>query len=706
MTQHYLETMFTPSAIAVFGASDRHNSVGTKVLKNLLTGNYQGQIYAINPKHTHVQGLTCHPSIKQIKESIDLAIIATPARFVPEIIKQCGENGIHAAIVLSSGFSETGTIDGKALEKELLENARLHKIRLIGPNCLGVMRPSIMMNATFDNNFALPGSLALVSQSGAISASILDWAMPRKIGFSTIVSMGNNADIDFGDIIDYLALDPNTESILLYIEGIKNPKHFMSSLRAAARIKPVIAIKAGKNSQGSRAALSHTGALIGSDEVFDAALRRGGAIRVMSIEDLFSASEILTTPKKIAGNRLAIITNGGGAGVLAADRASELNVTLPILTNSLITELNQVLPTQWSHQNPIDIIGDATPERYHSTLDICNRSDDFDAILTILVPVSMSDPQKVAKQIIKYAKKCKKLIFVCWMGEKQVRSSWKLFAKHHIPYFNTPEKAIEAFSYLADYHHNQQLLMQAPDKLMPSNKPELKSAVSIINSVLTQNRTVLTASETKKILTIFGIPVIESVPVNSVTAATTAANKLGFPVVMKINSPDISHKAQAGGVCLNIQNNTELSEAYERILHDVSTHYPTANLLGVTIEPQYKNVFDREIMVGILRDIVFGPIISFGTGGGLVELLNDKALSLPPLNHFIIKQLIRTANILKPAGILHALSTAQMDGIISILLAVSEIACELPQIQEMDINPFILTETGMIAVDARMVVSR
>lgn len=705
MSRHYLGKLFSPLSIAIIGASDRLNSVGMKVFRNLLQENFDGKLYAVNPKHKQVQEQPCFSSVKEVTESIDLAIIATPAKTVPNIIVECGEKGIPIAIVLSSGFSEIGE-EGKALEKAMLDAAKRCHMHLIGPNCLGIMRPHIKMNATFDNNFALPGSIALVSQSGALSAGILDWAMGRKMGFSALISLGNCADIDFGDILDYLALDPHTKSILLYIEGIKNPRHFISALKAAARMKPVIVIKAGKNSQGSRAALSHTGALIGSDEVFDAALNRAGAVRVSEIEDLFAASEILSSPKKINGNRLIVVTNGGGAGVMAADRAAELKVELPTLNDHLITQLNKALPSQWSHQNPIDIIGDATPERYHAALEISKMDEDIDGILVILVPVSMSNPHEVAKQVIRDAKKTDKLIITCWMGEKQVKSSWKLFAKHNIPYFNTPEKAIEAFSYLADYHRNQKLLMQVPAPFSDEFNPDVAAARSIINSVLQEKRTVLTAYETKEILKLFGIPVTKTIQANTVEKAVEAVESLEYPVVMKINSPDITHKSQAGGVYLNLTTAKQVHDTFLKLMSHIKITYPEAKIFGVTIESQYQNKFDREIMIGLMHDLVFGPVISFGAGGTLVEIIRDKALALPPLNRFIARQLIAKSRILKPSGKLRAVSEIQLENIVNIILRVSEMICELPEIQEMDINPFIINDSGMMAVDARMIVEK
>lgn len=704
MSHHFLEKLFSPTSIAVIGASDKPKSVGMKVFQNLLKEKFSGKIFAVNPKHKHVQDQVCFPSVKDIKDSIDLAVIAAPAKSVPAIINECGEKNIHTAIVLSSGFSETGN-DGKILENEMLAAARKHQVHIIGPNCLGVMRPSKNLNATFDNNFAIPGSIALVSQSGALSAGILDWAITKKIGFSAIVSLGNNANVDFGDVLDYLALDSQTKSIMLYIEGLKHPRQFMSALRSAARIKPVIALKAGKNATGSRAALSHTGALIGNDDVFDIALSRGGAVRVAKIEDLFSASEILSSQKKLNGNRLAVITNGGGAGVIAADRATELGIELPSLTEAMIQELNKILPNQWSHQNPIDIIGDATPERYSGTLEICKKNKIFDGILTILVPVAMSSPLKVAKEVIKDSQK-NEILLACWLGEKHVKSSWKLFSKNNVPYFDTPEKAVEAFSYLANFYRNQKLLTQVPSSSPPQFKSDILKARQLIESVLTAGRSVLTLYESKEILKLFGIPVAETIEADTAEKAVEAAKKIGMPVVMKINSPDISHKSAAGGVILNLRTEDEITIAFKKLMQRIKENYPNANVFGVTIEHQYSNQINREIMIGVIRDIVFGPVISFGAGGTLVEVFKDRALALPPLNSFIANGLIAKTRILKSGGKLLSLSKTQWDSIINILLRVSEMVCELPYIQEMDINPLIMEENGLLAVDARMVVTK
>jgi len=700
---HYLDQLFNPSSIAVIGASDRPNSVGMKVFHHLLKGNFAGHLFPVNLKHKKIQGKQAFASIKDIIQPIDLVIITTPASVVPHIMSECGEKGVRAAVVISAGFSETGS-KGKGLERAVINLAHQYRIRLIGPNCLGIMRPYLNINATFDDNAAIPGHIAFVSQSGAIIAAILDWALNKQIGFSSIISLGNAADLDFGEILDFLALDTETKSILLYIEGIHHSRRFMSGLRAAARMKPVIVIKGGRNSQGSRAAQSHTGALVGDDDVFDAALRRAGAVRVMTIEQLFSAANIFSTQYRTKGNRLAIITNGGGAGVMAADAASELKVNLPKLSEQTIAKLNQVLPSTWSHQNPIDIIGDAPPERYHATVDICSKDENIDGLLTILIPVAMTDPLNVAKQVIADAKESDKPILACWMGAKHVKSSWLLFAENKIPYFDTPEAAVAAFSYLANYSHNQKLLLQVPAPLSPQPKPDINGARLIIESALSEQRKILTTIESKAILKAFGIPITQTIEVRSANEALVAAESIQFPVVMKINSPDITHKQDAGGVQLNIENAESVRSTFNQLIENAKCYSPSAKILGVTIESMYKNTNNRELLIGVIRDKVFGPVITFGSGGSLVEIIKDRAIALPPLNQVIARDLISRTRVAKLLGQFRNMLPANLDALINILLRVSEMVCELPFIQEMDINPLLINDKEAVAVDARIVI--
>ncbi|MCP0913772.1 bifunctional acetate--CoA ligase family protein/GNAT family N-acetyltransferase [Legionella sp. 27cVA30] len=703
MSAHYLDKFFNPSAIAVIGASSRTNSVGMKVFANLLGANFAGQLYPVNPKHTKIQGYHAFPNVLDIPHAIDLAIITTPAQTVPIILDQCGKKNIKAAVIISAGFSESGN-EGKEWEQSALNLAHHYNMRLIGPNCLGLMRPACGLNATFNNTFAMSGSIALVSQSGAICAAILDWAIDKRIGLSAMVSLGNAVDLDFGEILDFLAVDAETKSILLYIEGIHNARRFMSGLRAAARMKPVIVIKGGRLAQGSRAAYSHTGALVGDDDAFDAALRQAGAVRVMTIKQLFSAAEILSSNYRTQGNRLAIITNGGGAGVMAADRASELNIPLAPLNEHTITQLNQILPRAWSHQNPIDILGDATPERYHHTVKICAKDENIDGLLNILIPVAMSNPLKVAKQLLLDAKESTKPIIACWMGEHHVKSSWELFAQHNIPCFSTPEEAIEAFSYLAEYHHNQQLLLQVPEPRLHRPKHDVQGARLIIESVLGERRNLLSTMESKAILKAFAIPITSAIATHSANEALIAAETLQFPVVMKINSPDITHKQDAGGVKLNIEHAGAVRDTYHQLIENAKQYRPDANITGVTVEKMYKDPNNREVMIGVVRDKVFGPVITFGAGGTFVEIIRDRAVALPPLNPYLANHLIDRTRIAKLLGKFRNMLPANTDALLNVLLNVSAMVCELPYIREMDINPLLVNDKEAIAVDVRIVV--
>lgn len=704
MSNNYLDKLFNPQSIAVIGASNKPLSVGATVFSNLLQSGFTGDLFPVNPNHQSIQGKSCFASVGDIKQSIDLAVIATPAVTVSQVLTECGEKNIRHVIILSAGFRELRD-EGMLLEQKLIEIAHQFNIRFIGPNCLGVMRPSSGLNATFENSHVLPGSLAFVSQSGALIAAILDWAFDEQIGFSTIVSLGNHADLDFGEVLDYLAVDNKTNCILLYIESIRDARRFMSGLRAASRLKPIIVVKAGRNVQGSKAALSHTGAMIGADDVFDAALNRAGVVRVKSIKELFSAAEIFTSNRRTHGSRLAIVTNGGGAGVMAADFAADLKIELPELTDKTIATINAVLPNQGAYHNPIDILGDATPQRYYDVVDACLNDDQVDAVLIILVPVAMSQPHKVAKLMIELSERTDKPILTCWMGRKQVHSSWELFAKYKIPCFSTPEAAIEAFSYLVRFYENQQLLLQVPEPIAYPSPADVTGARLIIESAITDQRSLLTTIESKAILSAFGIPITQTIHAATASDALVAAESIGFPVVMKIDSPDITHKQDVGGVQLNITNAQAVREFFNQLISHAKQKRPDANISGVTVERMYKTVNDRELMVGVLKDPIFGPVINFGAGGSLVEVMQDRALALPPLNQYLINNLITKTHIAKMLDEFRNKPAVNHTAIEDLLLRVSEMVCELPQIQEMDINPLIVNDKEIIAVDARIVIN-
>ena len=703
MGKHYLSPLFAPRSVAVIGASNRPDSVGSVVFKNMLESGYQGKLYPINPGHAEIQGHRAYASVEQIGEPIELAVIATKAEAVPDIIEACGKYGVRAAVILSAGFSETGP-QGVALEHAVIENARRYGVRLIGPNCLGIMRPSVGLNATFSNGGAKPGNLALISQSGALCTAILDWAHPNDVGFSSIISMGATADVDFGEILDYLVSDQQTESILLYIEGIHQARSFMSALRAAARIKPVILVKVGRHEAGKKAAFSHTGALVGSDDVFDAALRRAGVVRVNTIVQLFSAAKALSTRFRPTGNRLAIVTNGGGPGVMASDRAADLGVAMASLADDTIQQLNGVLPPTWSHGNPVDIIGDATAERYRDALTICMQDPGVDGILTILTPQAMTRPLEAAQAVIDVAGKFNKPLIACWMGEVQVAESRLAFAQAKVPSFRTPEPAVEVFSYISAYYQNQKLLMQTPGPLSHHEEPDVEGARLLIEGALAAHRTVLNEMESKAVLAAFHIPIANAMVARSPNEALLLAEQLGLPVVMKINSPDISHKSDSGGIRLNLGNAQAVRAAYNEIIQTVQKNRPNAKIDGVVIEPMIVKPNGRELMVGMTTDEVFGPVITFSAGGTMVEVLGDRAVALPPLNSFLACNMISRTHVAKLLGAFRHLPPIDMAALESVLLRVSEMVCELPWIREMDINPLIVDEHGAIAVDARIVV--
>ncbi len=703
MGKHYLNELLEPRSVAVFGASDRRGAVGNLVYRNMIEGNFKGEVYPVNPKHDKVQGHQAYPDIKSIGKPVDLAVITTPAATVPGIIESCGEHGVRAAVILSAGFRESGP-QGLKLEQAMLENARRYGLRFIGPNCLGLMRPDTGLNCTFNKGSASPGKIALVSQSGALCTAVLDWAAANNIGFSAVISTGISADIDFGDVLDYLVSDPKTRSILLYIEGIHHARSFMSGLRAAARVKPVIALKVGRHLSGSRAAMSHTGALVGSDDVFESALRRAGVVRGLRIGDLFSAATTLTSMFRVKGERLAIVTNGGGPGVMATDRVTDLGMSLAELSKDTTKSLDEVLPATWSKANPVDVIGDATPERYAAAVEICMSDPGVDGLLVILTPQAMTDPAAVARSLVTLRNNHQKPLLACWMGDIQVAEGRRILRKGNVPTFHTPEAAVEAFSYLVNYYRNQKLLLETPGPLSLGKAPDVEGARMIIEGALSEGRKVLSESESKAVLHAFHIPTAQASVVRSPNEALVQAESLGFPVVLKINSPDITHKSDAGGVRLGISNAQAVRSAYKDMLSSVKNNRPEARIDGVTIEPMLQRPNGRELLVGMVTDPVFGPVITFGAGGTTVEVMADRAVTLPPLNHRLVQDLIGQTRVRKLLGAFRHMPKADMKALEQVLLRVSEIACELPLVKELDINPLIVDESGAIAVDARLVV--
>lgn len=702
--RHYLTPLFEPRSVAVIGATEKPGKIGEVLISNMLAAGFRGPLYAVNPKYRSVHGVPGIASIQALTQPVDLAVIATPPASVPLMIEQCGRAGVHAAVVITAGFSEIGP-EGAKLEQAVRDNARRYGVRMIGPNCLGMLRPSLGLNATFARGGALPGSLALVSQSGAVCTAMLDWAAVNKVGFSSVVSLGGSVDIDFGEIIDYLAGDARTEHILLYIEGVRDARRFLGSLRAAARVKPVILMKVGRHPAGSRAAVSHTGAIVGGDDVFDAAVRRAGVVRVETIGQLVAAAQALAAHVRPRGNRLAVITNGGGPGVMAADHATDLGLPLAELSAATVAGLQRALPSNWSHGNPVDLIGDADCERYRAAVSACLSDDGVDGALVILTPQAMTDADAAAAAVIDATRGATKPLMACWMGEQSVVSARQALRDAGIPVFRTPEPAVEMFAHLSSFYRNQQALLQMPGPLSHVLEPDLATAQALVDAAVREGRMLLGAAESAALLRAFHIPVGGGLPARSADEAASVAQQTGFPVAMKIRSPDITHKSDVGGVRLGLADAQAVRLAYDEMLRAVCLVKPEATIDGVTIEPMIIRRNGRELLVGVIRDPVFGPAITFGAGGTAVEVMRDRSVALPPLNDFLARDMISGTRVSKLLHEFRGTPAADMAALESVLLRVSEMACALPWLAELDINPLIADEAGVIAIDARVVLA-
>lgn len=704
MPDHYLEKLFEPNAVAVFGASPKTASVGAVVLQNLLQSGFGGKIYPINPAHDAIGDLECYPDLDALNQAVNLAVIATPAHTVPAIIESCGQHNIKAAIILSAGFREAGEA-GRALEQQVLENARRHELRFLGPNCLGLIRPGHGVNATFNRGRVKMGKLALVSQSGALCTAILDWADTADIGFSAVISTGISADIGVGEILDYLLADSDTQAVLIYLEGVEDARSFMSGLRAIARIKPVVVVKAGRHKSGEQAVRSHTGMLVGADDIFDSALRRAGVVRGMHVGDLFAAATVLAEGLRVKGENLAIITNGGGPAAMACDRASDLAIPLATLGQATLDRLNKELPAMWSHGNPVDVLGDADAGRYELAVSACLADDKVHGALVMLTPQAMTSPSAVADSLIALARNQDKPVISCWMGDAQVREAREKFVAADIPTFRLPETAVRGFSYLTDFHRNQKLLLQTPGPLSERDTPDVEGARLIIESVLAHGRETLTETESKAVLSCFRIHVAATTVARDAGEALAYAETFGFPVAMKIHSKDISHKSDVNGVRLGLSNAGAVRQAFFDLQDSARQLRPEAAIDGVAVEPMVMSAHGRELMIGIVRDPVFGPVISVGMGGTEVEVIGDRAVALPPLNGLLIRDLIERTRLARLLQQFRHMPPVDFKAVERVLLRVSEMACELPWIRELDINPLIADEHGATAVDARICVA-
>jgi acetyltransferase len=713
MFKHYLQPLLAPASVALVGASERPGSLGEIVFRNLAAGTESlrlRELYAVNPKHRTVAGRPSYPRLTKVPRTPDLAVIATPARTVPQIIEDAGAAGIKAAVVLTSGFGESGA-EGKKIQDEMLAAAKRGGVRILGPNCLGLMRTDAGVNATFARTPAHPGKLALVSQSGAICGAILDWAWTSEVGFSSVVSLGGAADVDFGELLDFLVADSATEAILLYVEGIRDARRYLSALRAAARVKPVVALKVGRYASGSRAASSHTGALVGSDAVFDAALRRAGTVRVKTYTQLFAAARGLAAfipgTRFPEGERLAIVTNGGGPGVIAADSAAENGVALATLSSETLISLNRTMPAQWSHGNPIDIVGDAPPQRFRDATAAALADPGVDAVLAMYSPVAVTAPEGAARAVAEAAANSGKPVLAAWLGDINPNESRAYLEARGIPNFYTPENAVEAFSFLGMYRRNQAQLLEVPSAVSLSEKrvaQDLSAAEAIKRKAISEKRDLLTEHEAKALLAAFGLPVPRSIVAASREAALAAAREIGFPVVLKIHSPDITHKSDVGGVRLNLVDEEMTGFAYNQILGSVASRRPAARIEGVIVQPMLRHPHQREVLAGVATDPVFGPVISFGTGGIAVEAVRDTAVALPPLNATLARELMSRTRVYRLLGAYRDVPAADLDALADLLCGISRMVCALAWLKEMDLNPVLAHPGGAVIADARVVI--
>ncbi len=704
MTVRHLEAMFQPTSVALIGASDREGSLGSVVLHNLKLGGFKGPIWPVNAKHALVDGEPAWPDVGSLPFAPDLAVICTPADSVPELLSALGRKGTRAAIVLSAGLKAM-TASGITIEQTMLDAARPHLLRVLGPNCIGALVTGVALNASFSPGNALPGKLAFVTQSGALATAMLDWANSRNIGFSHFVSLGDSADVDFGDMLDYLGSDPGTRAILMYVESIKTARKFMSAARAAARNKPVILVKAGRAPAGAKAAASHTGALAGSDVVFDAAVQRAGMLRVDTLEALFDAAETLSNMQHtwpLRGERLALVTNGGGAGVLAADSLSLGGGTLAELSSATLAALDACLPATWSKGNPVDIIGDAPVSRYQAALRVLLAAPEVDGVLFMHAPTAIVSATQIASACLPLMQSASKPVLACWLGGAVVAAARQATAAAGIASYNTPERATAAWLQLVHYNRNQQALQQLTTASVPDLQPDRAFAQRLIQQALQEGREWLGDADSQALLAAYGIPVVETRKTVDVHAAVLAAEAMGYPVALKIISPQIIHKSDVGGVALGLRSAAEVLTSAKAMQAQVTKLRPEAVLHGFTVQAMARRPSAHELIVGINTDPLFGPVLLLGEGGTSVELHANHAVALPPLNTRLAQDLVQRSQLVKLLGGYRGKPAANQPALLDTLLKVSLLACDLAQVAELDINPLLIDADGVLAVDSRV----
>ncbi len=698
---HPLDAIFAPHSVAVIGASDRAGSVGRAVLWSLVSSPFGGTVYPISDKRASVLGIKAYKSIGDLPETVDLAVVVTPAATVPAIIGDCVEAGVRGAIVISAGFKEHGE-HGKELERQILERIHGTPLRLIGPNCLGVMNPISGLNATFASSIARPGNVGFISQSGALCTAILDWAQKEMVGFSSFVSVGSMLDVDWGDLIDYLGNDPRTQSIIMYMESVGDARSFLSAAREVSLNKPIIVIKAGRTEAAAQAAASHTGALTGSDEVLEAAFRRCGVLRVQTIADLFYMAEVLAKQPRPKGPRLAIVTNAGGPGVLAADGLLSNGGQLAQLSAESMEALNQILPPHWSHNNPIDMLGDALPERYAKVVEIAAHDPNIDGLLAITCPQGMAGPTATAEHLKPYAHSTGKPVLASWMGGTDVAAGTDILNRAGIPTFQFPDTAARVFCYMWRYSYVLRGLYETPVLRGDEEGPDRASAQRIIEAVRNSGRTLLTEVESKRLLAAYGLATVPTEAAVTEDEAAAKANAIGYPVVLKLLSETITHKTDVGGVQLNLRDEESVRRAYRAIQASVLERSGAGHFLGVTVQPMLK-LEGYELIVGSSIDAQFGPVLLFGTGGQLVEVFKDRALALPPLNTTLARRMIEQTQVFKALEGVRGRKAVDIAALEEFMVRFSHLVVEQPRIREIDINPVLASPERLIALDARVV---
>ena len=701
MSIRNLNFLFEPKSVAVIGASNRPRSVGATVLYNLIESGFAGAILPVNLKHDQLEGLPVYRRVADLPEAPELAVLCTPAPTIPGLIRELGERGTRAAIVLSAGLGARRDADGITLKQAMLDAARPYLLRILGPNCIGLLVPALGLNASFAHTGALPGKIAFVSQSGALVTAVLDWAKSRQIGFSKFISLGESADVDFGDVIDYLASDAQTRAILLYIEDIRDARKFMSAARAAARGKTTVVVKAGRVPEGARAAASHTGALAGSDAVYDAAFRRAGMLRVISTEDLFAAVETLARARRLTGDTLTIVTNGGGPGVMATDALIGAGGRLSMLSAPLLAKLDAVLPPTWSRQNPVDLIGDAPAERYAQAMEAVLQDPATDAVLFLHAPTAIVPSADIAAAIAPLVRTAPRNILASWLGGEAVARAREIFSGAGIPTYGTPEEAVTAFMQMVQYRRNQALLMEVPPSLPEEFMPDREAARAVVQAALEEGRQDLTEPEAKTLLAAYGIPVVQTRVAATVEDAVACAQAIGFPVALKILSPQISHKSDVGGVVLDLESESAVRAVASRMERRLRELRPDAQLQGFTVQEMARRPDAHELIVGVATDPVFGPTILFGQGGIAVEVMNDSALALPPLNMVLARDLVSRTRVSKLLKGYRNRPPADLDAVCRVLIQVSHLVIDIPELVELDINPLAADGRGVIALDAR-----